>query len=106
MLIYVALCVVCTFLDALDAATYASIVGYAPGNDVKQHLRLDLDQKNISTAVAALDLVAAYKAYSVGEQCVFVILHDWCQCCLSVCLPVRVYDCICVSVCRSICVSL
>ena len=45
-----------------------SIVGYVPRSDVKQQLRLDLDQRNISNANAILDLVAAYKAYSVGKK--------------------------------------
>ena len=45
-----------------------SIVGYVPSNNVQQHLRLDLDQRNLSVAaVAPVDLVAAYKAYSVGK---------------------------------------
>ena len=45
-----------------------NIVGYVPSNNVQQHLRLDLDQRNLSVAaVAPVDLVAAYKAYSVGK---------------------------------------
>ena len=52
----------------MDAAIYARIVNYVPANDVKQHLRLDLDQRNLSiAAVPPTDLVAAYKAYSVGK---------------------------------------
>ena len=62
-----------------------SIVGYVPSTNVQQHLRLDLDQRNLSTvAVAPVDLVAAYTAYSVGKKCVLILLHDKCRCCLSV----------------------
>ena len=67
-LFYIALYVACTLLDTVDAAIYARIVNYVPANDVKQHLRLDLDQRNLSiAAVPPTDLVAAYKAYSVGK---------------------------------------
>ena len=85
MLLYIALSVAYISLNTVDAAKYASIVGYPPDNDVKQHLRLDLDQRNLSTvAVAPVDLVAAYTAYSVGKKCLLILLHDKCRCCLSV----------------------
>ena len=66
MLILIALFIACSLPVAV--AAFSSIVGYVPANDVQQHLRLDLDQRNLSVAaVAPVDLVAAYKAYSVGK---------------------------------------
>ena len=79
---YLAMGITCAdvggFVNATAASGYVaglapctdsrSIVGYVPSSNVKQHLRLDLDQRNLSiAAVPPTDLVAAYKAYSVGK---------------------------------------
>jgi hypothetical protein len=45
-----------------------TIYGYTPANDVGQHLKLDLDQGNLNTAVAASDLTLAYTFYSQGNN--------------------------------------
>ena len=42
------------------------ISGYAPTNNVGEHLSLDLDQKNLNSAVSNSDLTLAYQQYSVG----------------------------------------
>ena len=54
-----------------------SIIGYVPSSNVLQHLRLDLDERNISnTALATVPaLAAAYKAYSEGKKYVMILHH-------------------------------
>ena len=68
MSVYLAQCIACMLFFAAKAEAFVSIVGYEPSNDVAQHLRLDIDQRNLSTAVSASDLATAYKAYSVGKS--------------------------------------
>ena len=68
MSVSLAQCIVCILFFAAKAEAFVSIVGYGPTNDVEQHLRLDIDQRNLTTAVSALDLATAYKAYSVGKS--------------------------------------
>ena len=54
-----------------------SIIGYVPSSNVLQHLRLDLDERNISNNALATvpDLAAAYKAYSEGKKYVMILHH-------------------------------
>ena len=79
---YLAMGITCAdvggYVSATDASGYVTglapctdssyIVGYVPSSNVQQHLRLDIDQRNLTTAVSASDLATAYKAYSVGKS--------------------------------------
>ena len=53
---------------AAAACTHQSavIAGYVPGSDVTQHNQIDLDQKDIETALAAADFGLAKTRYTVG----------------------------------------
>uniref|UniRef100_A0A7S2XA87 Chitosanase n=1 Tax=Lotharella oceanica TaxID=641309 RepID=A0A7S2XA87_9EUKA len=62
-------------LLALSAASPARadqdvLAGFSPNTDVTQHSRIDLDQKNMETALAADDFMTAYRWYSVGGNSV------------------------------------
>ena len=50
----------------LSETTYAAIAGYAPGSDVTQHNRIDLDQVAMETALGTYDWTTATNHYATG----------------------------------------
>ena len=50
----------------LSETTFAAIAGYAPGSDVVQHNRIDLDQAAMETALGTYDWTTATTHYATG----------------------------------------
>lgn len=53
-----------------QAQTYTGIAGYSPPTNVVEHSEIDLDQKDMETALKAKDYTAATSAYATGGQSV------------------------------------
>ena len=60
------LALLATILPTAHAQRYAAIVGYAPGLNVTQHSRIDLDQAAMETALKTANFSGAEHWYSVG----------------------------------------
>merc|ERR1711965_1243010 len=66
---YPCLGITCAHVGALPGTTACSlepIAGYIPGSDVTEHNKIDLDQKDMETALSAGDWTAATSAYATG----------------------------------------
>ena len=66
---YPCLGITCAHVGALPGTSSCSlepIAGYIPGSDVTEHNKIDLDQKDMETALSSGDWTAATSAYATG----------------------------------------